>query len=214
MKRMMRKTAPKVRDGKVQRKNRWRSEPDYTARPRVMIERRRPGAGYRHVVRRADVFNFLQLVPKWEEIAIGLNQISLDRGNDYRLGWFRRGEVAICGWPVNLKLGFDRRYFYRDLDFFRRLDVPYEFAREVEGGSDALPGEDEVTCWFTPATARCFALMRTLLHEFGHHFDLMTNPKNCCSRGEDFAEGWAREIERRIWPHYCQMFGDMHQAPN
>jgi hypothetical protein len=44
------KTAPRVKDGKVQKKNRWEQSPNYyyCDLSRLVIERRSPGKGYRY----------------------------------------------------------------------------------------------------------------------------------------------------------------------
>jgi hypothetical protein len=200
MKRMMRKTAPKVVDGRVQRKNRYRTDPCYVGDRRVAIERRRPGYDYRHVVTQNDVYAFLQIVPHWEQLARGLNKIVLDEGSETQSGWFVRGVIALCAFPRDLRVEFDKQYFYRDIDFFERLRVPYSLGEENQSQS--------VTCQFNRATARCHLLMRTLLHELGHHLDLATNRRRWCSRGEEFAERIGRELERRTWSEYRRVFGD------
>jgi hypothetical protein len=207
MKRNQRKTAPKVVDGRVQKKNRNRRAPCYVGDRRVAIERRKPGYDYRHAVTQNEVYAFLQIVPGWQEYAKGLNKIILDEGNEYRSGWFQRGTIAVCAFPRDLRVQFGKPYFYRDVDFFERMAVPYS-AEATEQEGDGKNQRPKVTCQFNKATARYYALMRTLLHELGHHLDLETNDKQWCSRGEEFAESVGRALERRIWPHYCRVFGN------
>ena len=202
MKRSMRKTTPKVVDGKVRRKNRWRPSTSYLGDRRVSIERRRPGYDYRHVVTQDEVYSFLQIVPDWDQLARRLDKIILDEGSEYRSGWFARGKIAICAFPRDMAVGFDKTFFYRDIDFFDRLNVPYRFADESEEDEP----NHEVTCIFNRATARCYVLMRTLLHELGHHVDLITNRKRRCSRGEDFAEEFGRKLEQQMWGDYVRVF--------
>ncbi|HYT90433.1 MAG TPA: hypothetical protein VEL76_17135 [Gemmataceae bacterium] len=194
-----RKTAPKVRDGRVQRKNNWRPTPDNYGQPQVSIARLRPGRGYRHVLRCADVYTFVHLLPDWDSLKTSLNQILLVAGSNTIQGWFRPGKVAVCALPSNLELVFHRDFFARDGAFLDRLRVPYEFFPEEK---------TQVRCWLTPATARCFLLMRVLVHELGHHHDRITNPKGWCSRGEAFAERYERIVEEQVWSRYLAVFGD------
>jgi hypothetical protein len=62
-------------------------------------------------------------------------------------------------------------------------------------------------CWFEPSTARDFMLMHVFLHELGHHHDQKTLRRGGASRGEDYAEAWAIEKERELWPKYRAAFG-------
>ena len=67
MKRLHRVTNPRVIDGKVQRKNRTDLSPNCfrTSPPFPVVERWRPGYGYRYLLRLADVTAFLPLLPDW-----------------------------------------------------------------------------------------------------------------------------------------------------
>jgi hypothetical protein len=60
---------------------------------------------------------------------------------------------------------------------------------------------------FTESTAKAFLLIHVLVHELGHHHDQMTTQKRRqASRGEAFAEAYAREHEDRIISLYCRHF--------
>ena len=45
-----------------------------------------------------------------------------------------------------------------------------------------------------------------LLHEFGHHHDRMTTKSMRASRGEPYAEEYARRYEALIWKDYLKVF--------
>ena len=62
----------------------------------LIIERTNPGRGFRHLVTRREVVNFLSLLPDWDQLAIGLDKIVLAKGSTMRDGWHRRGMVGIC----------------------------------------------------------------------------------------------------------------------
>ena len=82
MSRFHRKTAPGIRAGETLRKNNWKRSPSwyFDTQPRLVIDRRRPGAGYRHLLLKRDIERFVNLIPNWNELSRGLDLISLDRG--------------------------------------------------------------------------------------------------------------------------------------
>jgi hypothetical protein len=211
MPRFHRRSATKVRDGRVQRKNRWTPTPNNVGGVGVAIERCRPGRGYRHVVTQDEVYDFIRLVPGWEEMSVRLSRIILDSGNSYRFGWFCRGVVALCAMPSDLVVGLCREAYYRDIDFYERFGVECRKRSDEEEAAgdhgEEFDGAD-VVCRFTRSQARCFHLTRTLLHELGHHLDLISNRKRYCSRGEEFAERMRRELNDVVWPRYVRHFGE------
>jgi hypothetical protein len=97
---MQRKTSPKIIGGKPQRKNNWDRTPTYydTAQPAPVIARKRPGAGYRHLLKQNDILEFVSILPDWKELSKGLNAIVLAPGHQHIYGYHRRGVVHICAW--------------------------------------------------------------------------------------------------------------------
>src|SRR4051794_35379689 len=95
-----RKSTPKVRDGKVQRKNRATPTPSYwnTLPEMPIIDRQRPGEGGRHLLMKRDVERFIELLPDWRELSVGLRAILLAPSNGRSMGWHRPGVVAVCAW--------------------------------------------------------------------------------------------------------------------
>jgi hypothetical protein len=265
--RYYRKTAPRVVDGKVRRKNRWHPGPGYTRTHQIQIERLKPLPGYRHFVSPTDVSAFLALLPDWPELAIGLHQVRLSNATDCQ-GWHAPGAVAICAWPEQRTLVLTPNYYHEHADILGRLRVPCrrlvlvpeswpnaaDFPPGFETGMccvacgrpiDArsrwyrLKGEPEVACracgyarcdlrrddfgpeadaeeedgapgylaGFTEATVQAFQLVHVLLHEIGHHHDRMTSPRRRRStRGERYAEAYARKHGEQIWADYCRLF--------
>jgi hypothetical protein len=205
------KTAMRVRNGRVRRKNRWSPTPDNFGGAGVAIERCRPGRGYRHVVSQSDVYDFVRLVPGWEQMSVSLNRIVLDAGSRYLFGWFRCGIVALCAMPSDLIVGLGKDAYYRDADFFQQCGVECRFQTPEEqaaAGDDGELSGSDVLCRFTRSQARCFHLTRTLLHELGHHLDLISNRKHRCTRGEEFAERMRRDLDQVVWPRYVRCFGE------
>jgi hypothetical protein len=194
-----RRTAPGVRNGRVQKKNRWEKTPNYmtSAMPSLVVDRRRPGIGYRHVVRIPDVWRFVELIPDWDKLRIGLDAIVLDSGGDGRMGWCGQGVVAVCAWEEDLEWTECRdEFFEAHAAIFEKLAIPVEV---TESGGRVLR--------FTEESARAFLLIHVLVHELGHHHDRMTTKtKRWCGRGESFAESFAREHEDEIIARYQKAF--------
>jgi hypothetical protein len=90
------------------------------------------------------------------------------------------------------KEGYEQERF-----FLERFDV----ACEQDG--------DDVVSKFTETAARAHQLLATLmLHELGHHHDRMTTKsKSSASRGEAYAEEYAKRYTDQIWHRYLETFG-------
>ena len=86
--RVPRKSTPKVRDGRVQKKNNWEASASYRDHglPYPALERQRPGDGFRHLLRRPQIESFIALLPDWDELSVGLNAIVLAPGQDDAMG--------------------------------------------------------------------------------------------------------------------------------
>lgn len=199
MRHINRKTTPKVVGGKPLRKNRWTKTPNYynTAQDIPAIDRRRPGPGYRHALKKRDVERFIRLLPDWEELSRGLNAILMAPGRLRLDGWYRRGIVAVCAWEIDREIEISGWYYHEHRKVFRQIGIPCE---EID--------DDNYLCKFTERTVRAYQLLHILLHELGHHHDLMTTKsKKSCSRGETFAERYALSYADRIWESYINEFG-------
>ena len=163
-----------------------------------MLDRRRPGDGYRHVLRKDDLYRFIRCLPDWKELSAGLNAVVLAPGEERIGGWHRPGIVAICAWTIILWQGMEF-YWIRatSQSAATRSGVPCE---DVDAGF--------VLCKFEPSTIRAYQLLHVLLHELGHHHDRMTTKsKRRSSRGEDYAEQYAVRHEKLIWNRYLNEFG-------
>jgi hypothetical protein len=194
-----RRQTPGVKRGQVQKKNSWTQSTDYYYAPKpheVVLDRKRPGEGYKHVLTRQDLYTFISLLPDWDSLAVGLNAIVLDaewKGAD---GWHSPGVVAVCAWPAGLWSELTPDYYRDHAAFFEKLGVPCEL----------LPSGD-YWCKFDEATVHAYQLLHILLHELGHHHDRMTTRtrRNSC-RGETFAENYAWEHGEAIWQSYLKAF--------
>ena len=198
MRRLNRRTTPRVRGGRVRAKNRTAITPNYwdTPQEHPVIDRQRPGEGYRHLLRKVDVERFVELLPDWPELSRGLDAIVLAPGEVDCLGWYQDGVVAVCAWDRQLR-GVYYDWFVEDhRDVLDRLGVPTERA----GGGTFEVG-------FTENSARGFQLMHVLLHELGHHHDRMsTRSRREAARGEPYAEAYALRYADRIWEAYFAAF--------
>ena len=199
MRGFQRRATPRVVNGKVQRKNRSAETPTYYNSwfDQTVLDRRRPGAGYRHILKKDDLARFIRCLPDWKELSVGLNAIVLAPGRAHVDGWHRPGIVAVCAWAINLWQEWNLTGYEQHRSLLERLGVPCE---DVDSGF--------VVCKFEPSTTRAYQLLHVLLHELGHHHDRMTTKsKRRSCRGEDYAEQYALRHEKLIWNRYLNEFG-------
>ena len=207
MPRYYRRTTPKVRKGKVQRKNRWAPTPSWRNTPQACpaFDKERPGRGYRHLVRKPQLYGFIELLPEWDDLAVGLNAVLLAAGEPGCLGWHDPGIVAVCAWDRAIAWEDCCPGFYHDHEaLFEKLGIPcYPYA--------SSPRAEELDCvrvGFDESTAGAFLLIHVLIHELGHHHDRMTSrSQEHATRGESYAEEYARRWEDTILDRYTKAFG-------
>jgi len=171
------------------KKNNWSPDRgDYFACPQseIRLDRKRPGRGYRHVVTVRQLREFVELLPAWDEAAIGLDAIVLDRGRSDAMGWYSAGVIGLCAWPAHSGLWHevDEEWLENNDRVLSALGVEVD---EQDGRSGLL--------WTEPQ-ARAFILLDVLPHELGHHHDLMTTRSQRVGRGESFAEQYAHRTLR------------------
>lgn len=221
MPRLNRRTATRVRDGRVQKKNNWAPSPgDYRAlrQPDIPLERRRPAEGYRHVVNVPQLRAFVELLPEWDEIAVGVRAIVLDSATDC-FGWYQAGTIAICNWAHDL-WSLEPDSFFRQCGYVLELlaveTAPFSESyerRELNellqsvGRKPIVGGDAWREVRWTEAQARGFLLLYVLPHELGHHHDRMTTRSRRVARGEPYAEAYARRAVEKLWPAYARKFG-------
>lgn len=193
-----RKTSPRVIGGLVQRKNNCVK----TARLGYVVDRKRAGKGYKHVLKKKDIHDFTDLVPEWGNISTGIESIVLDAGNELRDGLYKHysnegtGVIWLSAWPKELCVYVNDDYYNDHRWHLEMLGVIYE--KKI----------DAWCCHFTESQAKAFMLLHIFLHELGHHIDKMSSYKqNVMRGGEDFAESYANRTAMEIWPAYIKKLG-------
>lgn len=192
-----RKTATKVKNGKVQQKNNHKLTPNYwnKSKEEIQIDIEKPGKGYKHFLKKRDIKNFLEILPNRNEIDIEFNAVLLARGSNYTDGWYYNGVIAICAWEKEMTREFNMSYFYAHKNIFDRLGVKHTIRKNY------------VICDFTENQIKAYLLLHILLHEIGHHHDRVnTKSKKRCSKGEEYAESYALKYEKIIWSKYFEVF--------
>jgi hypothetical protein len=194
-----RRTATRVQDGRVQKKNNWvRDRGDYFAwsADEIRLDRRPPGPEGRHLVTIAQLRSFVELLPGWDDIAGGLGAIVLDSRQDC-MGWCAGGVVAICAWERGLWWDDTYPSFAEEhRDLFALLDV------------ECVTVDERLEVRWTEAQARAFQLLHILPHELGHHHDrITTRSRRSAARGEPYAESYANRVLDTVWPSYARQFG-------
>ena len=199
MTRYPRRTNPGVRDGVVQKKHRTELSAHYKNYRQAVpvLDRLRPGRGYRHLIRKPDLARFVQILPDWNELSRGLDAVVLAPGSKDRMGYYDDGVVAVCAWEREVAGEWERGFVREHEGILERLGVSAE-----------RRSPDSVFLHWTDGTARAFQFLHVLLHELGHHHDRMTTrSERDCSRGEGYAELYANRYAQRIWEAYGEAFG-------
>lgn len=199
MRRSQRKTGTKVRNGKVARKNRTDLSNHYSQmrQSETVIDRLRPGEGYKHYLTIGDVKRFIGILPDWDKLSVGLDAVILDEGGD-AMGWHWDGVVAICAWEREYTIDWDTTFVHDHREILDRLGVEREPIEDDPKGT---------WCHFNDASIKGFQLMHILLHELGHHHDRMTTKSQIRSaRGERFAETYALQYADTLWDAYFREF--------
>jgi hypothetical protein len=192
-----RRTATKVKDGRVQRKNRHHP----TGALGYVISRESPGRGFRHVLSKRDLENFIELIPDWNRLSARLERIVLaaHRSSDGEYAFYHReetGGIFLHAWHEDLWSKVTTPYFDSHRSMFQRLGVSYD------------SGIDSMFCRFTPAQARAFMLLHVFIHELGHHYDRIHQKHWNVTKGEDYAERFANSRFDQLYPDYVDVFGD------
>lgn len=213
-----RRTATRVRDGRVQKKNNWRPDRrDLFAIPQseIQLERRTPGDGARHLITIRQLRAFLALLPDWEEVAIGLDAIVLDtyEALDGSMGWYGDGVVAVCAWEHDVWWDIVEQHFLDahrpvlDLLDVERRQLAREEVDELLGPIAHRFNDRMFELRWTEGQARAFQLLHILPHELGHHHDrITTRSKRRIARGERYAETYANRVMHEVWPAYIRAF--------
>ena len=190
-----RKSAPGVKGGKVQKKNRAASSPDVYLHDfdSIVVQRIRPAKGFYHAVTPTDVRRFIRLIPDWDVVAAGIRAVILTPGDDDCYGRYHNaGIVKLDAWPrdESAYVPMRKEWLVRAMG----IDLPHEGF-----GWSLRLGREQV---------RCFLLMGTFLHEIGHHVDRMsTRSRADASSGEPFAIDYEHRLQREIWDAFVREFG-------
>jgi hypothetical protein len=195
--RVQRKTTPKVKDGRVQKKNRHDITPNYwnTRQDELQLDTEKPGKGFKHFLKKRDIVKFLQILPNWEELNIELDAIILAEGGGSD-GWYSNGVLAICAWEKDKSVTLNKDYFNDHKDIFERLKLEYEIK------------SSGVICQFNEKQIIAYQLLHIFLHELGHHHDRVSTKEKIdnAPRGERYAEDYALKYERIIWNRFFEEF--------
>jgi len=193
--------SPSVVNGRVRKKNNWELTPNYYSHQQreLVIDRRRPGAGYRHVLMQRDIELFIKLLPDWEEMSRDLDAIVLAAGRYGTDGYHRTGVVHICAWEADLWVESSIEYWEEHRDILEQLGVPSEKYEDEF--------ESYMLCKWTKNTARAYQLLHILTHELGHHHDrITTQSQKKAARGESYAEAYARKYGVLVWERFTKHF--------
>ena len=198
------RTATKIKDGRVQPKNRNRP----TGHEGYVIDRESAGRGYRHVVTKQDLQAFIDIIPEWSRFSERLERIVLADANQRADGshhFYHKEETGVIflnAWSTERWLDLRQSYFDAHKVLLERLGVT--FSSHKSG----------VICHYTEAQARAFMLLHVFMHELGHHFDSIHQKHRRTTKGEDYAEEFANSRFEALFPRYISVFGDPRNGAN
>lgn len=197
--RVNRRTNPKVVDGRVQKKNNDRPTHNYYdhKEPELVIDRRRPGPGARHLLKVEDIKTFIAIIPDWEELSKGIDAIALLPYDEFVYGTYNlSGIIKLRAWPAQLWIEMHLDVEARKDWLLKALQVDIE---ELTYGGYLVK--------FTENQAKAFQLLGTFLHELGHHVDRMNcRRKHDCPGGEPFAIQFEHDMQQKIWSEFVKRF--------
>jgi len=195
--RVQRKTTPKVKNGRVQKKNRHDLTPNYwnARQDELQLDIEKPGKGYKHFLKKRDILKFLNILPNWEELNIELDAVILATGGGAD-GWYSNGVLAICAWEKDKTVSLNKQYFNEHRTIFERLNLNYEIK------------SSRVICYFSEEQIIAYQLLHVFLHELGHHHDRISTKERIdnAPRGEKYAEDYALKYEKIIWNRFFEEF--------
>lgn len=198
------RTATRIKDGRVQPKNRNRP----TGHDGCVIDRRSPGRGCRHVVTKSDLQAFIGIIPEWPRFSERLERIVLAARDESADGFHEfyhqdeTGAITLNAWSDDLWIELTPAYFADHKSLFGQLGVTVS------------PGKLGTICHFTEAQARAFMLLHVFMHELGHHFDRIHQKHRRTTKGEDYAEQFANSRFEVLFPRYISVFGDPSNGAN
>ena len=192
-----RKTNPKVRNGVVQKKNRY--APTRLNSLSVGLYK----GGGRKVVSKEDIWKFVRLIPNWKRVSKDLVLIYLAGfTNDYEDGWYeypRRPTIVLSAWEDDLTMSyFDTEYLEQHRALFARLGV--NIVKDTSGSFEFTK------LVFDEDSARAYQLLHVFLHELGHHHYRIMHGRGRDGGTEKYAEDYAYKMERKVWRRYCEAF--------
>jgi hypothetical protein len=191
-----RKITPKVKKGKVQKKNNHQITPNFwnVRQKDLIIDIQKTGEGFKHFLKKRDIKNFIELLPNWNELSEDLDAIILAKEELDAQAWYNNGVIGICPWEKELTVEWRKRFFEDHKALLDRLGVEYQVENNY------------VICYFTEAQVKSYQLLHLLLHELGHHHDKLTTKSRVIGRGEPYAENYAFKYEELIWNRFFENF--------
>ena len=158
-----------------------------------IIDKEAPGKGFRHFLTKKDIVRFIYLIPEWNNISKGLTKIILAKGVEGSDGWYSGTVLAINAWDREFWRWVPPEYYLEHRKIFEKLNI------------QCCKQGREYLCKFDSASIKAFQLLHVFLHELGHHFDrITTKSQKESSRGECYAEEYAREVDDSIWRRYFE----------
>ena len=200
-----RKTTPKVKDGRVQRKNRT-DESEYLALVEgrtFSVIKHRAKDGYHHALRLPEVYRFVELIPDWPTMSKGLSALGLDAyGSDEQTdtGYAPRSYRSIWmrPFPNSMQTIWPRDFYDAHAEFIDCL------------GPDIVAGQNAgaITVFWTSGQAKAWQLLHLFLYDLNVHAQFMKSGQKVRSpHDNETAEAYAFKTAQLLLPKYEKVIG-------
>ena len=198
-----RKVTPKVRNGKVQKKDRhqWTEFQDLLDENTFSTIKMKPEEGYIHVVDQKCVLDFVSLIPDWENISKGLSALVLDsEGCNHQtdINYYPKSyhSIWLSAFPKDMTLYWSKGFAMGHKKITDFLGVEQE---EIDGG--------EIKTVWTKPKAQAWQLLHLFLYDLYCHFECFAQGKEKYYHQDKLAEEYAIKTAELIVSDYEKVIG-------
>ncbi|TDF37224.1 hypothetical protein EYS14_13790 [Alteromonadaceae bacterium M269] len=198
-----RKVTPKVRDGKVQKKNRhqWTEFQELLDQETFSTIKMKPQEGYIHVVDRKSALKFVKLIPDWEDMSKGLSALVPDidgcnHQTDMNYYPNSYNSIWLSPFPKDMTLYWPKEFGEGHKEVTDLLGIEQE---EID--------DEEIKTVWTKPKAQAWQLLHLFLYDLYCHHECMLQGKDNYHHSDKLAEEYAIKTSAIILPDYEKVVG-------
>lgn len=155
----------------------------------VEVRKEKPGRGFISLTIKRDMERFIELIPQWKELSLGLSQVVLSPGEKDVLGWRSPGIIGLNAWERELEWEDCTPDFYNmNKELFKSLEIP------------VLRDGNAYVIKFTDLTARAFQLLHVFVVLLCQHRDAIGDKKT------NHSKTYWKNRGKELFNRYIQVF--------